>query len=379
MNQAPNLIDLFSALLSGVEGLKSQFLAITILFSLVQFAVVLLVMVFAVLNRKRLDRGERRMEGLKEIWYDELFHYLEEPERKEGFLSQILKRDGWNFLEFLKEFLLDLEGKDKHLIIELIEAKNLKPLLYQDLTHRSQWKRAYAAYYLGLIEDQSSILRLTPMLEDPSPSVSLQVASVLMKLKHGQGVERVLLSLGKLGKDFRSRVDFIFLEYGAEVLPELEKAFELVELKNWLRLVLIDVFRYYRDYGMSERLVFLYDCTLDMETKIACIKALTEFEDPGLLPFFQRALNDPNPAIQAFAVKALGMIGTEEEVELIAPLIASERFWVVQNLVNALKEMGEPGHRKLKEMLRWDLPPINRSILLENARHIVDQRKRERT
>jgi HEAT repeat protein len=83
------------------------------------------------------------------------------------------------------------------------------------------------------------------------------------------------------------------------------------------------------------------------------LSAMAATGDPSVLPILLQRLNDPEPGMQAIAMRALARGKSKEAVPILRQIVISGRSWVRGKALFALAEIGAPGTEPfLKAQLR---------------------------
>jgi HEAT repeat protein len=89
----------------------------------------------------------------------------------------------------------------------------------------------------------------------------------------------------------------------------------------------------------------------DKEVRIAACMAISRLGAPELASLAVTALGDEAFEVRAQAAKALGVLRSPVALEPLTRALEDRAFWVRQNAAAALAGLGEPGRRRLTEVV----------------------------
>ena len=333
--------DTAQALWNQVLGLWPERLDLVLGYIAVQTALIALLLVYAVCLRLVRRARERRRRRMYTVW-----HYLV-PEFLCGGLDASYLRhsirpiDFSLFLEFLRPYLLDVAGSDAERLVEFLNNIGQRRYMERRLGSRSPWRRADAVHYLGLTADAETIPLLRKALDDSAEVVVYQAAEALMRLHDFESIDAVLLRVSRLSEANRERISLYLMEFGTEILPVLQEMLRTGQASPWLMVLALQVLAYHRYTAATWEILDLYTRSQDREVRIACAKALAAIGEPTLVGLFEEMIADADPVVQAQAARALGELDEPSHAALLVPLLRSDDFWLLKQVVIALRRIGE--------------------------------------
>lgn len=331
---------------------RSEALIIMTITIIIQFLIILLLLLYAVLFHHLQIKKEVQQKQKNAFWYDVLFRYFEGEIEIATMKKRIPKRDYPYFLEFMKHFLMDIQGTEKEQATQLLLALSFDRYLIEQLNKRDESNRVYAVYFLGLMGDRQSLAQIRELIRDRSGVIRLMAASALMQLQDTKSIPVILEELGQQGdREYKSHLISHLMEFGSGMLAELERIFRTQDLIPWVTEACLDIFGYYVYVNVTDKILALLYNDPDIEIRIAAVRALSRFEDPTLLDFFEIQLNNGNYAIQAYSARALGLIGDPQAIPYLKKTVFSPDFWVVKRSVEALHRLGGEGSDTLYQIL----------------------------
>ena len=351
----------------SLPSFREYALVFMIILILLQFSIITLLVIYTILNRLWINHLREVQEEKNQGWYDNLFQYLDGEVSVDQFKSLVHVKDFSYFIEFIKEFFLDLAGNEKDKLKELLVNLGLESYLTKQLTHRNFWKRMHAAYFLGLMNCRRAIPELRKRIHDKSELVGLMAVSNLMQLKDYDSLSSIISHLNESSmKENQTQITIFLMEFGPEILPYLEQMFRNEPLEEWIKEVFLTLFGHYVYSNVTDEILKLLESTKNPELKTRCVSTLAEFEDPNLVETFERLLSDSPPSVQVHAVKALSKLGAESSVPKFLTLVQSENFWVAKRSIEALHSIGPAGVEKLMEILDQTQTKMTRDLILES-------------
>lgn len=324
-------------------------LYLVVLFSIVSMAFIL----FTLLIRVYHIIQHRRDKQLEEKFSRLLFEYLDDPENAALLNSMFSFQSREDFFGFLLNYLQILKGKDYQSILRLIKALNIPDLLLRHLKKGNRWKRAYAAYYLGILVSESALPHLFKALRDKFYLVRFHAAQSIIQLKQP---ETTHLAIGALFD-----IPYLSSYQIMEALTELDENGLKICLDYFRQesradqekqLLFVDLFSYKKFTEASEDIVRTLREAENRELRIGCIRALGLLNYTPAVPLLREQLNDPDWVICSQVLRALGRIGDIGSLADFKANLKSENFWVRYNAALALYDLGMVGQEYIRKITR---------------------------
>lgn len=354
-------------LLGQMKGLLENFLGITNVITMGLAGVAFLLTIFALAQRWLTTRTERKIYLLRPVWMEMICRYLVGDAVVLKEILEVTKGNRQPFLHLLQQYLMDMEGSDRQVLVELVIELGYIEDLHGLVNHRREEQRAIAVSLLGLIGDQGVIPKLREKFGDKSELVRRNAATALMRLKDADSIGTIFDKFGEDPK-LRGRIRYLLMDFGPEICPRLEEIlFEPdFDLPTWWQVVILQVLGHFVQSEKSSEILYLATSTDDREVKLAGIKALAGFDDPTLLPYLESVVEEAaDPVATAFAVPALGRIGNEASAYLLAAQLANTDFWVVKGAAEALVALGEVAQEALALVEQEGLTPMAEKLMVE--------------
>ncbi|MDH5752445.1 MAG: HEAT repeat domain-containing protein [Deltaproteobacteria bacterium] len=342
-------LDVAIARLPG-ELVQGPLAAVTWVILLLLAGMLLLIGYVAVIRWGGLRRDEYER-AMFDRWNIFIPACLEGDVSLEEVAATIKKSDMWLFGRYAHPYLLDFRGDEFTRLQELLFHLEYPRYLKRLLRRRSEWQRAFAAVFLGLMGDASSIPRLRLMLGDRSELVSHAAAGALMRLNDTGHLPRIIQWLSARYESQQDKAAGLLFQFGPRALPVLLDILRQPEQKPppWMVVIFFHFFAHYVYMESTWDIVQMAIDSRDREVRIAGIRSLVVMEDPLLIQLFEDLAGDPDRVISAEAIRGLGRLGDSSHVPLVARMLELEDFWLARAAVEALLELGTEGRQALEK------------------------------
>lgn len=354
-------------------------------------------------------------------------------------IKTIKKRDYELFGEFIAPYVRDTKGEfSKRLIDVLREVGVMEWERYQLKHSKFTWRRALAVQRLGEFRDEKNVVDLVHFLNDKEPVVSLNAAGALLKMGDN---DLLKLAIGTLLKNeqlteelfaeillnYESPIDLEFLlnkeevkypplsriklinfieHYNREegtvrsinILKKSKKAIRILledenlseelfaeillkyknpdELENLLsqkvpeypRPSMSKIFDYIGYLNRLEGVPILIDLLKKSENDeqtIRLIKALGNLGAEEAMPLLADFLSSEHPVIRAQAAKALGALKDETTAKPLSVLLEDKDYWCRYYAASSIFNMGEKGKEFLLKFFDETRDPFARDMITQ--------------
>lgn len=320
------------------------------------FLLVALLICYALLLRITYNRNTAHTERRMREWEPLVLEYLQGE--SVGAWRFGLKQKEWLiFGEFIGEYLENLDGTEHERLVELLRAIPFAPILMRAARSQSHWQRAYAIQFLGRIRYAPARPILLASLGDRSPVVSLSAFEALQLLGGQTGLPAIIRNIAIRNDLSVPKVSEIIAGFGPDAYPALISLLGDDELPETGKRLLVDILADERVTESIPAILDLLSRSYAEELVIGCIKALGALEAVGTQPVLAGFLSAPNWVVRGQAVKALGKIGTAEDIPLLAnTLHRDDNLWVRTYCVQALLVLGPAGREAIETFARGAVP-----------------------
>jgi len=334
-----------------VEPWTQHRLSVVVGFILFLLVLMVLLVLYTVQLRLWAARRAVYLRKLYALWNRMVPAYLTEAESLEAVRDCVPRRDLRLFADYLRPLLVDIEGEDRERLLTLLQSLGYPAHLKTLSGHRSEWTRAFAAYFLGLMGLQESLPLLRSLLHDRSELVRHTAAEGLMQMKDTAHLGVVLDWMRQDLVNRQDRAATLLFEFGPEVLPPLLALVRKQDppLPDWLKAIACNVFANHIYMEATWDIVQIITSTDNRELRIAGVRALGSMEDPMLLEFFESLITDSDTVVAGAAAQGLGTLGSAQQVPILAALLQRDDFWLARSAVLALNQLGPPGIKALED------------------------------
>jgi len=220
------------------------------------------------------------------------------------------------------------------------------------LTSRSAFRRARAAYLLGLVRDPNLARLVMPLLRDSDADVRMVTTRSLGISGEASAAIGILRAL----RTSRRRIglpDWVAVEallaMGAEIAPALEIG--LTSNFAAVRNVCAQVAGHGRFFSTAPQLCTLLDTASEIAVRISAAMALGRIGDSSAAVVLARNTNSSaSTELRRTCATALGALGRSEGLDTLAELLGDRDRRLAQIAADSLVRIGSDGIVKLEEV-----------------------------
>ena len=329
-----------------------------IIFAFVISVLLLAVFVFAIYTIHLRLRNTRRAEHwarLEAMWEPLLLDYIAEARPREEILAQIPEEESLHFVDYLQRFVERLEGSEADLIKRLAE-----PYL-DSIVGRTQGgdppRRARAVRTIGELGLQQHPQALIRALDDESPLVAMIAARALTNKAFPEYTKAVLDKLYRFEGWSQNYLVSMLASVGTELAPALRQTMEDADSGDRVRAIAADTLRALNDLQAADIAARLLATESDRELLAACLRLIQAVGRSEHLAVVRQLAAAEDSVVRAQALKALGLLGGEEDWPLLRQGLDHESNWVALSAAQGLDSAG--GIQILHEVLRAGHPRAN--------------------
>jgi HEAT repeat protein len=322
-------------------------LAITIAVSLL---LVLVFAIFTVYLRFQNMRKAERWRQLEAEWEPLVLDFLVEERTGDYVRGQIRTEDRLYFVDFLLRFAQRLQGHEAEAIARLAEP--YLPNLAQRLKKGDPPTRARAIRTLSILGLESYAENIKEALDDPSPLVAMIAARALTRIERPEYAEAILRMLHRFLDWSQGFLVSLFTSMGSSVIPPLRNSLSDRRKTPQVRSVAADALQELHDLEAGDLASTILETEDDRELRAACLRLLRVVGRPEHLPPIRQLAQSTDFVIRAHAFRALGTLGTEEDIAILQAGIGDESPWVALQAARSLKHAG--GEQMLQELANTD-------------------------
>lgn len=316
------------------------------IFSILSFLFILTTLLLRIKHIRQKNKMERQTDLFSEL----LIQYLNDPADSKSY-NELLRFDkNDQLLQFLLHYLQLLKGEERNLIEDLLNKLKIPNSLVARLQSKNKWQRAYAAYYLGLLNNKDSLFHLLVRLDDSFYLTQFYSARSIILLNPIEKMKTVIKKLFTIPQISSYQVmeglmdlDENGLLFCHEIMQESRDSDE-----EYL-LLLVDLFAYKRFGEAAVDILNILKTSQKRELKISCIRALGLLNYMPAVSVLRAIQSDPDWIIRSQALRALGRIGDIGSIPEFLEALKSDNFWIQYNAGLALYDLGEVGIEYLKK------------------------------
>jgi len=208
--------------------------------------------------------------------------------------------------------------EERALLLLLVDRQMYDEFTVQQALKGDAALREDLAVALGRIPDRQGRTVLQGLLIDDDVSVRRAAAFALGELEDPEAQTALFAAARDADRETGVLAVEALGKLGARVVDVLEALLPLPEEERWARL-LPHLFRF-----KEETIVALGERGLnetDPELHARAAYALSRDPFPKALPTLRKLLGDANPRVRAWAARAIGLVGTGEDVAALRPLL----------------------------------------------------------
>ncbi|GAA0441615.1 hypothetical protein Aca07nite_30380 [Actinoplanes capillaceus] len=241
-----------------------------------------------------------------------------------------------------------VRGDARRALAEVFERRGAARQAVARLRHRDPVRRARAAELLGHLGRPDSATALHALLDDTSPEVRVVAARALGAIGVPASARPLLAALGRHGMPAHL-VAFALSQIGVGAVPALHAA--LGDAEPSVRATALQALGLIGALGSAAPITELLDHEPHPDVRLAAVRTLGRLGGrPAVAPL--RAAMDPArvPELRVAATRSLGEVGGPAAADVLGSLLADPDHRVAAEAAQALRRLGEPGRRRLREI-----------------------------
>jgi HEAT repeat protein len=301
---------------------------------------------YALLLRRRNERTAARRGRLEGVWLPRVLQALEDPAAARALALAVPGEDRLFFVGFVLRTVGQLAGHEKEALVEALRPH--LPLVEKQLVSRREEARARAVRTLATVDLDRYLPRVVDALDDPSPVVRVTAARALARPDRPRLLEELLPRLERFAGWRHGFLSAVLAGVGFEAAPLLREVLSDAGRAPWIRSVAAEALALLRDPEAGDVAARVLEGATHVELQVASLRVMGAAGVPHHLLLLRELATNPNPAIRAAAMAALGRIHGAEEMELLQEGLADPSPWVALRTAEGLLEGG--GSDPLREL-----------------------------
>lgn len=293
--------------------------------------------VLAVYQHVRQEREQRKERLLHDRWDPLLVEIMNGDRLPEDLHRKVDPTTVDAFLDYLVSYSIVVTGDAQSRIVELAE-----PWLEEfedDLSAADPALRARALYYLGRLGSERNQERLIEALQDPSSFVAMTAARMLLRQERTAGVRAVIDVLPRLMLYGSQQLTSLLASGGAQLIPVLRATYADADQPAGVRALIGDALRWNDDPPSADIAAEVLETAEDRELLAASLRLLQRVGGREHAPIVRSFSLADDEVLRLHAVTALGRIGTQVDVPLLADALHDPSRWVARRAAWALRDL----------------------------------------
>ncbi len=322
-------------------------IAVTLSILFLFFAVIL-----HILNQRKEDYLRRFSEQMRPYLMKAVFEEKVE-------LPVLSKKEKIALLDLWNRIHPTLKGPAKEKLNRLAYQNRLDQLAFSLFQKRGFYKKMLAIWTLGHLKEKRKWDQLLQLLNHPDSYLSLAAAQSLLRIDPHSSIP-FLIPFWVKRKDWPPTKVVMMLKENetVEINRSLAQFFAAVPADR------IPLFLRYLEMIWSPALSPIVRQVLNSTSDPEIISTgLRLLRTPDDLPTIRHYLFHPSEPVRVQATKALGRVGTEEDIPSLVSLLSDGDWWIRYQAANALARFGFVGMEKLKKIREEQKNPLAQEIL----------------
>ncbi len=298
--------------------------------------VMLLAAFGALLARRANLKVQRRWTLLEAEWDHPMLEILSGRTPPGALSGSLHPSDRLFFLDYLMRYALRLKGPEREIVSVL--ARPFLPLLAARLSSREPSRRARALYTLGTLDPKAYAGQALQSLDDPSPLVAVVAAQALQIGNQPRHAQAVLAKLHRFGSLSPNYLASLLASIGPGAAPALRETLGNRSLRADVRAIAAEALVRLHDAAAGAMLPDLLRHETDRNLLKTLLTLAREAGDPSVLAPIRDLASSDDFALRAHAIRALGELGTPEDMALVRRAVLDPNPWVGRQAALALRE-----------------------------------------
>ena len=301
-------------------------------------------------------------------WESLIFSFLENNELPEDLLAKIPERKYKYLLNYLREFLLTLSGKDFERLASLINQTKLSDYLLKKLRSRYKNNITFASFFVGItgIDNAKSLLQRN--IKSHNQQIFFSSAVALAKINSYDSIDLILQEFVRyknLGDDY---LLLILTEFDENICREIINLLT-VEISASLATTLLRVLRYYKYNIAGPTVLKMMVYSHLTEVIIECLKFIEEIKYEKAAFAVSRLLDHKLTEIRIQAIKTISKLENKSFEAKIFSKLFENNYDVQYQAALAILNHFDNGEKALSELAysidKGNSAAISRMLLSE--------------
>jgi HEAT repeat protein len=318
---------------------------------------------YAVALRLRSQARDRRRERFASRWSEPLLSALADPADAASIHLEVREDERLNFVGFTVQYARRLRGEGRD-GLQAIARPYLDRVVQRADAPRVE-VRARAIQTLGMLGLPDHAARVIAALDDPSPLVAMVAARSLAQKESPEYAAAVLERLSRFQGWNRRFLASMLAAMGPQVASTLRAGLADRSTPPHARAVLAEALILQSDVLAGDVAADIAGAAENRDLTVAALRLLRAVGRPVHAPLVRRLATAADDVVRAQALRALGAVGSEQDVPMLLAAMEDAAPWVALGAARGALEAG--ARSELLELASSDRPAaaLARQVLSE--------------
>ncbi len=251
------------------------------------------------------------------------------------------------FVDYLLRFANRFRGREAAVITEL--ARPYLPRLAARLDKAEPARRARAIRTLSILGSEEYADVIVAALDDPSPLVAMIAARALANQDQPQHAAALLARLDHFDTWSLNYLVSMLAAMGPAIAPQLRRTLGDTQALPQTRAVAAGALRELNDYESGQIAARVLETETERELLTAALRLVGDVGSPEFLGPIRRLSRSDDPVVRGLALRALGRLGSRDDLSLLLQGIEDQSQWVALHAARGLRQVG--GDHLLEELV----------------------------
>ena len=300
---------------------------------------VVLMLVLLVIFRIRFLISRLRRDHIENEW-NEVFRYLRAGEEPISY-PNLSRGEKYNFLEFWLEHRRLANKRFAGMLDELARRVSLDKTIVNilnpgkmEIMGSKVWLQGIALAAIEYVDTEETREALKQMTSSENLFLVVQACTTLAKLRTPGFEKAIIQTMFRFPADAPEIFARVSQAGGSEVLHIMQPF--LNRLPHHTIMNFISLAEQSHDDSLVPVLLYRLRNTKNEEEIAALLRSLSRFEAAGLREAVLPFLKHPSVYIRIQAIKAIGRLGKESDIELLVPLLSESDWWLRYRAARAI-------------------------------------------
>lgn len=301
-------------------------------------------------------------------WESLIFSFLENDELPDELVAKIPRRKYKYLLNYLREFLLTLSGKDFERLASLINQTKLTDYLIKKLKSGYKNNITFASFFVGITGIEIAKPLLQKNIKSHNQQMFFSSAVALAKINSYDSLDLILhefIKYNNLGDDY---LLLILTEFHENICQEIINLLT-VEISSSLATTFLRVLRYYKYQIAGPTVLRMLVYSHLTEVIIECLKFIEEIKYEKAASAVSRLLDHKLPGIRIQAIKTISKLENKSFEAKIYTKLFETNYDVQYQAALAILNHFDDGEKELSDLAysvdKGNSAAISRMLLSE--------------